>query len=1312
MPPTLEAYVPIDRRRALARGESLVERCTGAALFADVTGFSTLASRLADELGPRRAAEELLQRMNRVFAALLGSVHAYGGSVIGFAGDSITCWFDDQPLGHPGVELGARRAVACALEMRRDFDASSQSGGVTSLKIAVAAGPARRLLVGDPNVMLVDTLAGRTLARMAAGERLAVPGEVVVSEEVVGAAQAVVEAWKGDGRAYAKVGGQTAPPGPTPWPAAAAPIAESTLTPWLLAPVAERVRSQETFADLRAVVPIFASFGGIDYDDDDGARQKLDALVRRVQAVLGRAGGGLLELTIGDKGSYLYGVIGAPVAQPDAARLASSAALELALLGPDVAPARLAVGMSFGRVWSGVVGTVARRSYAVMGDEVNLAARLMQRASPGEVLVSAAFQAAAPEVDARPEGEVPVKGRAAPVPIFTLRARASATAPRSDLSALVGRAAELARFGDLLDAARAGTSGVLVIEAAAGMGKSRLANEMVRAATATRARCATGSGDAVERDSPFRAWRSVFHEILGPAPVARAAALAPDLAPRLPLLGAILGVEIEPTDVTRWMNDEARADVTPEVAARVLAAARDAHGGPLVVVLDDAHWIDSASWGLARRVVQDAPGVVVIALLRPERAGDPAPAPDRDKLFASSATTRIVLGPLADDDAIAVARGRLGVSSIAPRLEAFLRTRAAGHPLLVDLLTSSLRESGLVMVANGACTLAESFDEAAVEVPGTVEGVIGERLDRLHPDDLATLGRASVLASRFDEASLASLAPGTDAAAAVDRLVSRELLERRGSELAFHHALVRDVTYGRLLFAVRRDWHRLAAQHISARHAGDIGPWHVALAHHYVGAEDDSKASEHFGAAGEAALRAGAFRETTILLSRAISLAPASAPESVLAQHKRRLASAWYRLGDLPQSTERAEEAVRVFDRDVPKAGLRLVGRIVAELVTQVAHRVAPSRAVAEAPLDRRDDLRSAVSLYQNLSEVYYLGGLQGPSVYAALRQVNVAERTGPSHELAEAYGVLAIIAGAIGRRSLSQRYEGLAESVVRTLENPRARAMFLHQRALTGAAFGDFDRVVREETEAASIFERLGELGRRRDALGLLGTTQYLASRYDDAEATLLSLLQTRTGDDRFVQEIWGTAWLGAIALARGRTAEAVPYLERSVALLDKNTVGLMEISCVGMLGAAELRLGQAGGLAKIDRAYDLIARNKGRPTGHISLDGYTAVADAYLTAAAEAAPAAGKESGRRAEQACRWLEAFAGVFPIGRPAACLMRGRAALLRGDAERARRSFEAGLGAAEQLGMTTEAGRLRDALAAASAARSMGKGSRS
>ncbi|HJW90910.1 MAG TPA: adenylate/guanylate cyclase domain-containing protein [Anaerolineales bacterium] len=186
---SLYAYIPFDRRHALANGETLPDREQGAALFADISGFTPLTEALARELGPERGAEELTLHLNRVYDALINELFRFGGSAINFSGDAITCWFS-RKNGMP-ENLPAKRAVASALTMQQAISRLASvvipNGKTISLamKAAVATGATRRFQVGDPEIQLVDTLAGAILDRLASAEHLAQKGAVLVDIDTV-----------------------------------------------------------------------------------------------------------------------------------------------------------------------------------------------------------------------------------------------------------------------------------------------------------------------------------------------------------------------------------------------------------------------------------------------------------------------------------------------------------------------------------------------------------------------------------------------------------------------------------------------------------------------------------------------------------------------------------------------------------------------------------------------------------------------------------------------------------------------------------------------------------------------------------------------------------------------------------------------------------------------------------------------------------------------------------------------------------------------------------------------------------------------
>jgi CheY-like chemotaxis protein/class 3 adenylate cyclase/predicted metal-dependent HD superfamily phosphohydrolase len=420
----LHVYLPMDRRHALLRGESLPDRTNGAALFADISGFTPLTAALAQELGLQRGAEELTRLLNEVFGALVAEVHSYRGSVIGFSGDAITCWLDgDDGLG----------ATACALAMQRAMapfgSLSTPTGTPVSLaiKVAVVAGPVRRFLAGDPDVQIMEVIAGRTLDHLARAEHNARPGEVVVAagvREQAGArlrlGERRVDPETGEG--FAVVLGLEEPVPLRPWPELPPDgLPDQLCRPWLAPAVARRLSggSKQFLAELRPAVALFLSFEGIDYDGDDGAGAKLDAFVRWAQAIVHRHQGMLVQLTVGDKGSYLYAAFGAPVAHENDEVGAVQAALALQSLPADLLfVKRVQIGLARGRMRTGAYGSTMQRTYGVLGDKTNLAARLMQAAADGILCDEAVFQGARQALSFQPLPRIRVKGKVEPIAVY------------------------------------------------------------------------------------------------------------------------------------------------------------------------------------------------------------------------------------------------------------------------------------------------------------------------------------------------------------------------------------------------------------------------------------------------------------------------------------------------------------------------------------------------------------------------------------------------------------------------------------------------------------------------------------------------------------------------------------------------------------------------------------------------------------------------------------------------------------------------------------------------------------------------------
>ncbi len=895
-----EAYIPGDRRRALREGRDLPDRASGAALFADISGFTPLTEALVAEHGARRGAEELSGALATVFGAVLGDLHRVGGAVIYFSGDAVTCWLDGDD-GSLAVAAGLAMQEAIA---RVGLVPTAGGGSVRlAMKVAVAVGSARRYVVGDPGVQLLDVLAGRLMDTLAGVEAVARSGEVVVS--VPGATALGDRVGWGERRATADgvgavVVARLARPVDVPQVSErVGDLPEALTRQWLLPAVYERLRAGrgDFLTELRPAVPVFVRFTGIDHDDDPDAPAKLDAFVRAVQHVVDGYGGNLLQLTIGDKGAYLYCVFGAPVAHEDDPARACAAAWDLLTLEGVTAARGISIGIARGSTRAGTSGHRFRRTFTCLGDPTNLAARLMAKAPPGSVYVSEPVAAAAEARHAwAPLAPMAVKGKAEPV-----LARALLGTARTDVTRharrdrpMLGRDDVLAELRRALQDATEGRGRVVGVTGEAGLGKSRLIAELLAEVTPDRATVGIGEAQTFGVSTGYHAWRSVTLDLFGlPTDADAATQLAaftagvveidPALALRAPLLGALTGTDLPDNALTAALSPELRKGSLELLVAQLLSRSSRRH--PLVLVLEETHALDPLSADLLDVVIRQAVAlpILLVAAYRPFAAPDTPPW--LQTLRTSPHAREVVLTELTGDAAAALvdatATRVLDLDGAVP--DALRRTvldRTQGNPFHIEELLAYLRVRDVDVHDEAAL--------AAVDLPDSLESLVLSRIDALPEQPRRTVKVASVVGRTFDTTTVDDAAPDLEhlVGPSVLVLTERDLVvpEPTALDYAFRHVVVRDVAYDSLPFAVRAALHERIGDHVAAVAGPDVDRRRVLdlLAHHYWHSGNDARKREVLPRAGDAARRAGAHAVAVMHYERLLTLLDGAAALPVL----------------------------------------------------------------------------------------------------------------------------------------------------------------------------------------------------------------------------------------------------------------------------------------------------------------------------------------------------------------------------------------------------------------------------------------------
>ena len=865
-----EAYIPGDRRRALASAIEIPDRVQGAALFADISGFTPLTETLAKELGPQRGAEVLTTHLNRVFHALIDELDRYGGHVIYFSGDAITCWIDaDDGL----------RATLCGLAMQETMgrlgEVVTPAGARVRLamKVAVAVGSARRFVVGDPDIQLIDVLAGRLIDALAVAERQAEKGEVVLARSAIESLGDRVDLRevRTDGEtahACGVVERVTVAVDILPQPRAADPLPPAIVKAWLLPDVHDRLRKGrgEFLAELRPAFPLFIRFGGIDYDLDDDAIAKLDAFVRHVQRIVTSYGGNLLHLTLGDKGAYLYAVFGSPLAHEDDAARAAAAALELRDLASITAVAPIQIGIAYGRLRSGMYGHARRQTFTCLGDAVNLAARLMSAAPPGQIYAAEAVRHAAGDLFAWTAlAPITVKGKADALTVFALeRSTRRADRRQADYApGIIGREVELETLRARLDDALAGSGHVIGLSGDAGVGKSRLLAEFVNGVKQRGIAVASGECQSYGKNISYFVWREIWSTLFrldANAPEdeqvrhleRELAAIDPVLVLRAPLLAVMLDLPLVDNDLTSQFDAKLRKTSLEGLLADSLRAR--ARQEPLVLVLEDCHWLDPLSRDLLEVLARAISELRVLIVVAYRPAGDAAGGL---RIEGLAQLEEIAVAELVHDEAIRLIRSRLatmlGSEADPPAaLVDLVTARAQGNPFYIEELLNFIASQGV-----------DPQDPRALsklELPQTLHSLILSRVDKLDEAPRQVMKVASVLGRVFEAPMLPGVYPDLGALdsvvqqlAQLDAMDLVKLDEEAARTYLFKHVVTREVAYESIPFAFRSMLHERAGDYIEETDGDAVDRNLDLLAHHYWHSENRDKKREYLGRAGAAA---------------------------------------------------------------------------------------------------------------------------------------------------------------------------------------------------------------------------------------------------------------------------------------------------------------------------------------------------------------------------------------------------------------------------------------------------------------------------
>ena len=867
----------------------------------------------------------------------------------------------------------------------------------------------------------------------------------------------------------------------------------------------ERRKATILFADLSGYTAIAERM------DPETVKAMVDRALQRLGQEVDRYGG-RVDKFIGDN---VMAVFGAPVSHEDDPERAVRAGLAMQRamdeINADIADRAdasflLRVGVNSGEVLAGQVG----RDYTVMGDPVNVAARLQAAARPGSVTVGTITQrltSGAIEYEALEPLEL--KGKSEPVPAWeAVRVKVETPTRIARASTpLIGREDESELLTSLFArVVKEERPHLVTVMGQAGVGKSRLLREL--AATVGDhpdqplmrvGHCpAYGTGlaywalgeivrstfDIVDTDDSELAWGKLSRGIEGlvseevtDEPVERLAAL----------IARPLGIEVPDEIVAAHVG--IGAEDAQGMRDRIFSAVRSLVEGacrqkPLVLAIEDIHWADEGMLDLIEYLTRWVRGPLLLVCLARDELLDRRPGWGGGRRNA----TTITLDPLDS------ARARELVGALFPdgegsnghaELMRQVAERSGGNPLFAEEMVNRIMEEG---------------SPDAQTLPETVHSVLAARLDSLRVDERTVLQHASVVGHTFWEGSLLSLSEGGDLMETLGSLQDKDLIvPTSGSRLAgeheyaFKHVLIRDVAYSTLPKAVRARRHAEVGEFISAR-AADRSEGVVAMvADHYGRAAElgldagiEESELEHIGARALEALEAAGDNAAALYSNqealghyeKALSLRRDLDPDA-RARMAEKLGDVALRLGRVDQATEVWEECL---DHHRREEDLQRVGDLHRKIGAALWHK--GNREGSIEHYQRGIDLLKdgppcleLVRLYEEAASLYMHTGDNMLAIYASEKALRLAERLGEDAAASRAHGIFGRVFGRIGDSERAR--ENLERSVELARESDPAEAV----RALLTLGYhleiseADYAEAASAYEEALRLAEQTGDL-------------------------------------------------------------------------------------------------------------------------------------------------------------------------------------------------------------------------------------------
>lgn len=827
----------------------------------------------------------------------------------------------------------------------------------------------------------------------------------------------------------------------------------------------------------------------------------------------------------------------------------------------------------------------------------------------------------------------------------------------------VGRETQMATLHKALVDARHQQGSAWLIGGESGVGKSRLVEEIRIHALVGHIFVLRGQATS-ERTVPYQLWRAPLRWLALQTELSDLeASVLKDLIPDIENL------------LERPIPDAPKLD-SQATQERLLGVIEDVflrQKQPVVLILEDLHWVGSTSLRVISRLVRHVeklPLVIIGSYRDDERPDLPSELPTMK---------HIKLDRLSEAAIAELSASMLGKEGRETQVVELLHRESEGNVFFLVEVVRALAEKAGGLESIAYMTLPSSI------FAGGMQQLIQRRIDHVPESARPLLNMAAVVGRKIDRRLLQAIDRQTDLSRWLTECSNAAVLDVINEEWQFAHDKIREGLLSKLSASEKAALHEKAAKTIEALYPNDPAQTGI-LAYHWSNTPHTTKAIEYLDKAGEQAVENYANLEAINYLTKAMEL-DKTPTRPVQLKREDLLGRAYLGTGLLAESRTHLENALKLIGYPLPASKFNMVSRLLGRVVQQVGHHKLGVMRRAQSD-DKRERLLHAVRLYEKRTEIAFFYADVLTTAYCSILNLNLSERAGDSPELARSYSNMAVVAGLIRMIGLGDSYCDNALKTLQVADEPLTRARVLSRMGLYACGLGRWEQAESWLTQAMEIANTIGDTRQWGESAAVKSNVLHLMGRYQESQNLCLEIAtrSERTGDPQ--HQMWGSNYQAQSVMRLNQLNEAIDLLTQAEALI-RNRVNLLtsKIINTGVMALTHLRLGnleQARHYAELTSQEISTAPS---PSVFSTFEAYACPAE-VLVLLLEKNPNDEKLK-NAAETAIQQMKHYTKRFPIGKSRAWLWQGILEHLQG--ENAQETWQKSLAFAREYQMVYDEG---------------------